>query len=312
MLKESKIISFLILVALAVSASERVLNAQIIRIETEYISVLIESADPFSIHVYKTENLERQINEFCATITSNPVEISACQRSLKYLYELSDHSIIKRYRINLERSLFDIIIRNILDENEWLQEASAICESLPTLTEPQRISIIDRIVEWGMSTDISTKNILQDPFSVANRRSNPYLLKDGDSPFTFIDDYKLASLGIELGRNYSVFRDAKPWPHIVVDDLIRADKLSAISSIAENLYQDRFKSSGWRMSNDSDQFKFGLSVPKTLGKDITKLISELKSMDFIKFLEKITKINGLIPDPFGKYNNRIVFVFVFQ
>jgi hypothetical protein len=43
--------------------------------------------------------------------------------------------------------------------------------------------------------------------------------------------------------------------------------------------------------------KFGTSDSNDIGPHTKNLISELKSQEFLRYLERVTNIPGLIPDP---------------
>lgn len=100
----------------------------------------------------------------------------------------------------------------------------------------------------------------------------------------------------ELERNASdlrrEFQEAEPFPHLVLDDLIR------LSPSAAGAFPDT-SWSGWsRMVDRYQENKHSCSDLGLIPEPFSALIMELSAPRFLRVLEQITGINQLIPDPY--------------
>lgn len=89
------------------------------------------------------------------------------------------------------------------------------------------------------------------------------------------------------------YRDAEPFPHIVLDDLLDSSVSTSAVSFPEFDWQ------GWA------QFKDGYQFGKRVCNDITKFPEILREMvneacqpKFLQFIEAVTGIEKLLPDPY--------------
>lgn len=86
----------------------------------------------------------------------------------------------------------------------------------------------------------------------------------------------------------------KPWPHIVVDDFVDPEVLSKVrdeaSAVRRSSYYEKF------MDRKTDHNKYAFA-PDVVGLETSRLINFLNSGPFIKYLESLTGITGLIADP---------------
>jgi hypothetical protein len=90
----------------------------------------------------------------------------------------------------------------------------------------------------------------------------------------------------------STYQTALPYPHIRLDDFIEPETLEAV---IEDLKNARAPEAS---SHDRDQERNKLSYhPDTLPADTRSLFRTLNSLPFLSFLEGLTGIRGLIPDP---------------
>ena len=97
---------------------------------------------------------------------------------------------------------------------------------------------------------------------------------------------------MEVGDLAVRYREAEPGPHIALDGLFPeevlqrvCDEISAIEIDPEkNVY--------------SAYLKHRISDPSRLPPTARRLIEDLNSADFLGFLERLTGIEGLIPDPY--------------
>lgn len=91
-----------------------------------------------------------------------------------------------------------------------------------------------------------------------------------------------------------IFTKAKPFNHIVIDDFLQEDKAeSLLKEIDENIIWDVRNDTGTQVKWRSD-WKEDLDVPP----ETLSIIQYFNSGDFLRWLSKTTKIEGLIPDPY--------------
>lgn len=98
-------------------------------------------------------------------------------------------------------------------------------------------------------------------------------------------------LGKELTESYNA---ASPFPHIVIDDFLPPEVLEKILN-----HFGEIKPSPDSQSFNRAQEKFKTSFqPDYLREDLRQLFYSFNSKPFIKVMENITGIKGLIPDPY--------------
>lgn len=107
----------------------------------------------------------------------------------------------------------------------------------------------------------------------------------GDTPF--LDREECRELGKSLHDEY-VSND--PFPHIVIDNFLPLDALRRV--VAE--FPDR-KSP--RFNDAQSKLKTGYQMEAIESPFITNLFNAMNSSQFIEFLEEMTGIKGLVPDP---------------
>jgi hypothetical protein len=111
-------------------------------------------------------------------------------------------------------------------------------------------------------------------------RISNYLALDGD---------ECRALGRSMASNY---QSASPFPHIVIDDFLDTDILHYV--LAEFPPSD-----GKRyFDRDQERLKFQFAPFEISSGHIRNLFAELNSEPFLGFLEELTGIQGLIPDPY--------------
>lgn len=99
------------------------------------------------------------------------------------------------------------------------------------------------------------------------------------------------TLGTELTEQYNA---AAPFPHIVIDDFLPAPLLDKVLA-----HCDKLKIDEEAATFDRPQERFKTSYqPDTLDDDLRALFYSFNSKPFIKLMENITGIKGLIPDPY--------------
>src|SRR5262249_47922156 len=105
----------------------------------------------------------------------------------------------------------------------------------------------------------------------------------------FIDPTYLEGL-LETGS--PSYQKAQPYPHIVFDDFLPPEILNNILT--------EFPTPGairWNRYAKDREMKLEASSELHMGLNTRMLLRELNSSVFISFLEQLTGIDGLIPDP---------------
>jgi hypothetical protein len=99
---------------------------------------------------------------------------------------------------------------------------------------------------------------------------------------------ELLALAESLGPQ---FAGADPFPHVVIDDLLPEATLRSVI--------DAFPlpSPAWQHFDDPNQLKYALRDEEAMPPPIRSLIQQFNAQVFIEFLETLTGIKGLIPDP---------------
>lgn len=116
-----------------------------------------------------------------------------------------------------------------------------------------------------------------------------YLPSNPSDP-TLFDYEQVKTLGSELAEDYAA---ADPFPHIMIDNFL--------PEAAINLCLDQFpkKPDADSQSFDRDQERFKTSFhPDYMEPPLRRLFYSFNSRPFIKVIENITGIRGLIPDPY--------------
>ncbi|QDH33876.1 2OG-Fe(II) oxygenase [Porphyrobacter sp. YT40] len=96
----------------------------------------------------------------------------------------------------------------------------------------------------------------------------------------------------EAGRKRAdSYREASPFPHIVIDDFVSGDVLQKV--IAEFPQPD----AGLTFARAQEQKKTQYH-PKDCGPFTRQLLNELNSQAFLAFLQEMTGMKGLVADPY--------------
>ena len=99
---------------------------------------------------------------------------------------------------------------------------------------------------------------------------------------------ELLALADKLAGSYA---NADPFPHVVIDGLFDTGRLA---TVAEELPRD---APGWKVYDTPTESKRVFDRPEDLGPAARALADELNGSEFVRFLERLTGIDGLIPDP---------------
>lgn len=104
----------------------------------------------------------------------------------------------------------------------------------------------------------------------------------------------LEKLKAQINQLRATYAKAFPFPHIVIDNFVDTDLLQRVL--------DEFPAPsdavGWIKHNDVRQLKLGFPHYEKLGSKTKQLIEYLSSDVFISFLENLSGITGLFPDPY--------------
>mmetsp|Transcript_12910 Transcript_12910/g.19753 ORF Transcript_12910/g.19753 Transcript_12910/m.19753 type:complete len:339 (-) Transcript_12910:592-1608(-) len=104
-----------------------------------------------------------------------------------------------------------------------------------------------------------------------------------------------------IARNHrSKYLNARPFPHMVLDDLFPASILIAIEQEIPESNLDKegcMKGSNYCFKRKTDYLKSTIEKEGEMGHYTRILIGYLKSATFTTFLQRLTGISGIIPDP---------------
>lgn len=103
------------------------------------------------------------------------------------------------------------------------------------------------------------------------------------------DEQQLAHLARERA---SAYRTAEPFPHLVEDGLLHPSILERVLDEFEAM--DR---GGWHVTAAPHERKWSIEDAWRVGPFTSALIAQLNAGRFINFLEELTGIRGLVPDP---------------
>lgn len=111
-----------------------------------------------------------------------------------------------------------------------------------------------------------------------------------NSALTFcIDPEYLDNLATQYRESYA---QAQPYPHIVIDNFLPE---SVLDNILEEFPKPR--DIEWKKFNADTEKKLASTSELQMGEATRFLLYQLNSSVFIEFLEKLTGIEGIIPDP---------------
>ncbi len=112
-----------------------------------------------------------------------------------------------------------------------------------------------------------------------------------NSPYFYFESEKLIKLGEELHEEYI---NADPYPHIAIDDFLPED----IAQRALDEFPGPDDIEWQRYSADTESLKLACGNIEQFGPFLRHLMSQLNSAPVVLMLEKLTGIEGLIPDPY--------------
>jgi hypothetical protein len=93
-------------------------------------------------------------------------------------------------------------------------------------------------------------------------------------------------------RHAAAYRSADPFPHVVLDDVLDPDSLRRVAA-----EMPPRSAQGWTKWETLNEWKYVFDQPERFGPAARRLQESLNSSEFVRFLEHLTGIDGLIPDP---------------
>lgn len=109
-----------------------------------------------------------------------------------------------------------------------------------------------------------------------------------------IPDFRLDSARLSelAAQHHTAYVEASPFPHIVLDDVFPAEWLHAL--LEEFPRPD---AEDWKRYDRATEKKLESQSEDRLGPRTRNMIAQLNSSAFLLFLEQLSGIEGLIPDP---------------
>jgi len=105
----------------------------------------------------------------------------------------------------------------------------------------------------------------------------------------FFDTDELSRLGALRATEY---QEASPYPHIVIDDFLPADVLDAVLEEFPGPDDD-----WWHRRVEETEVKLQSTTEDGMGPRTRQLLNQFNAAPMMEFLEALTGISGLIPDP---------------
>ena len=106
----------------------------------------------------------------------------------------------------------------------------------------------------------------------------------------YFDYDRLTKLATDNSEQY---QSADPFPYIALDDIAHADKLQGVLDAFPTPEQLTF----YKYENPLEK-KLAMDQLSKLPEPIVQILLEMNSAPFLNFLEKLSGIEGLIPDPY--------------
>lgn len=142
-----------------------------------------------------------------------------------------------------------------------------------------------------MSSQLAVSSPISSRSEAADKSAGAPLgpLAPGLVPSRIIDWAGLLELAAARAHEY---RAAKPFPHIALDGLFSAELLDRVIADLPGA------SPHWKEYDTPDERKRVCSNTAAFGPTAEILAHALNSAPFLRFLERVTGIRGLIPDPY--------------
>lgn len=106
----------------------------------------------------------------------------------------------------------------------------------------------------------------------------------------------------QIARNQAQsFQAADPFPHIMIDNFLSPELVDAVVAEIPDYRKAKTNKDAWETLGDGSVAQYRksfLSMEMRVGRLTRQLYWELNSADFLSFLQKLTGIDGLVPDPY--------------
>ena len=106
------------------------------------------------------------------------------------------------------------------------------------------------------------------------------------------DSKHYARLAFENKETYSL---NNPFPHIVFDNFLPTEIAHALAKDYPNVEN---KNNGWKYHKNENTDRYFVEDTRAFGKNLRLFASAVNSRSFLLFLETLTGISSLIPDPY--------------
>lgn len=103
------------------------------------------------------------------------------------------------------------------------------------------------------------------------------------------DEAQCRAAGRELAASY---QNASPFPHIVIDDFVDAKLLRGIAQNYPSFENETF------FDREQERFKYQFHAQQSTHSLTRNILAELNGQAFLGFIEELTGIGGLVPDPY--------------
>ena len=168
----------------------------------------------------------------------------------------------------------------------WLRRLPLL-RAYPALQDVRRELGEARQKIKALSSDLKRANALAAQRELALRSVGAGELQILAEPA--FDHHQLAQIARDRS---SMYRGAEPFPHLIEDGLFNPNILDRVAGEFEAM--DR---GGWHHSQATHERKWSTEDPRQMGPFTSALIAQLNAGPFVSFLEELTGIGGLVPDP---------------
>ena len=111
------------------------------------------------------------------------------------------------------------------------------------------------------------------------------------NPTGILDNLKYATLALANRNQYS---HAEPFPHIVLDNFLDEDLVKSLSKV----FPEEGKGEGWVPCGKEETRKSYIQDESCMPLVMRLMFREFNSPKLVLFMEALTGIEGLIPDPY--------------
>lgn len=211
-------------------------------------------------------------------------------------YEINIEDMEAQY-VELIRPLIQQVMADQTDINEHLL--------FPVYIPSEFITPPDRDTSPTSSAITESGNTDSDQLIVNGVRYQrvPEVSSRTDGPYELYRPVFKYYDSILRSRNHAMLaQHAHPWSFLILDDILDAEIIRKVSQEIDHFARQRHDSylSNWEVYFDAQQYKYSQRIYHAYGPETRRVLNELKAAPFLRYLERITGIAGLIADPFDK------------